>query len=164
LRGTGLRRSTIENLIDGGLTTAMHLLFLVFFLTIQAQPDPAREIIDLERQLTDALVRLDVVTTEKLWSDDLVFVAPDGKVTSKVQRLTGMKAQIGVTGPAVSSAANDDVKVRIYGETAVVTLLATWRGTANNREFSDTYMTTHVWSKHGGRWLLVSAHVSRVAP
>src|SRR5262245_37315892 len=141
----------------------MPLLFLAFLYIAQAQPDPIREIMALEQQLTDALVRLDVTTTEKLWSDDLVFVAPDGKVTGKAQRLTGMRAQIGASGPAVSMSTNDDVKVRIYGQTAVVTLLATWKGTANNREFSDRYMTTHVWSKQSGRWLLVSAHVSRVA-
>ena len=133
------------------------LLFLTFI-----QGDFVREVTGLEQQLLDALVRLDVTTVQKLWSDDLVFVGTDGKVTTRAERLTGMKASSATAGASVTAATNDDVKVRLYGQVAVVTLLSTWKGRANDREFSDRYMTTHVWSRQNGRWLLVSAHVSRL--
>jgi ketosteroid isomerase-like protein len=104
---------------------------------------------------------LDLKMIDDLWSDDLVFVFPTGQVSSKAQRLAGMKAP--VSAAVVGASTNDDVKVRLYGQTAVVTLLSTWKGRgADNRDFSTRYMTTHVWAKQKGRWRLVSAHVSRI--
>lgn len=113
--------------------------------------------------MSDALVRLDVRAVEKLWSDELVFVGPTGKVSTKAERLAGMKVPIEPSDAIVSLTTNDEIKVRLYGDTAVVTLLSTWKGRTNGQEFSDRYMTTHVWAKQRGRWLLVTAHVSRLA-
>jgi ketosteroid isomerase-like protein len=119
-----------------------------------------QELVAVEQQLTDALVRNEVATVDRLWSDDLIFVGTNGKTATKAQRLESMKTP----SNAVTTTTNDDVKVRVYGQTAVVTLLSTWNVRVDGRESSDRYMTTHVWSKQRGRWLLVMAHVSRVAP
>jgi len=135
------------------------ILLAVLLLT---QADQVREVTRLEEQLSDALVRLDVRAVENLWSDDLVFVGPNGKVSTKTERLAGMKAPINPADPIVSGTTNDEIKVRIYNDTAVVTLLSTWKGKTNAQEFTDRYMTTHVWAKQRGRWLLVSAHVTRL--
>ena len=50
-----------------------------------------RQLIELERQLSDALVREDAVVLDRLWSNDLVFTFPNGKVSNKAQRLAGQK-------------------------------------------------------------------------
>jgi Low affinity iron permease/Domain of unknown function (DUF4440) len=55
-----------------------------------------------------------------------------------------------------------EVKVYLYGNTAVVTVLSTWRGKENNQEYSSKFQATHVWVKQEGRWQLVAAHVSPV--
>ena len=119
------------------------------------------QLIDLERQLSEALVRENAAVLDRLWSNDLVFTFPDGKVSNKAQRLAGQKP---AAQPAQSESANsnDAVKVYLYGNTAVVTVLSTWSGKANNQAYSSQFQATHVWAKQQARWQLVAAHVSPV--
>jgi ketosteroid isomerase-like protein len=119
------------------------------------------QLIELERQLSDALVREDPAVLDRLWSNDLVFTFPNGKVSNKAQRLAGQKP---AAQPSQSEASttNDEVKVFLYGSTAVVTVLTTWSGKENNQAYSSQFQATHVWAKQQGRWQLVAAHVSPV--
>ena len=124
-----------------------------------SQTSVERQLIELERQLSDALVKEDAAVLDRLWSNDLVFTFPNGKVSSKAERLAGQKPS---DQPSQSTNLNDQVKVYLYGNTAVVTVLSTWRGKAGAQEYSDQYQATHVWVKQQGRWQLVAAHVSQV--
>jgi len=54
--------------------------------------------------------------------------------------------------------------VRVYGESAVVTVLSAWTVRTADGERASDYLATHVWNERGGQWRLVSAHISRVAP
>jgi ketosteroid isomerase-like protein len=120
-----------------------------------------RQLIELERQLSDALVREDPAVLDRLWSNDLVFTFPNGKVSNKAQRLAGQKPAV-QPSQSESQTSNDEVKVYVYGNTAVVTVLSTWSGKANNQAYSSQFQATHVWVKQEGRWQLVAAHVSPV--
>jgi len=126
-----------------------------------SKPSVESHLIELERQLSDALVREDAAVLDRLWSNDLVFTFPNGKVSNKAQRLAGQKP---AAQPSQSEAAttNDEVKVFLYGSTAVVTVLTTWSGKENNQAYSSQFQATHVWAKQQGRWQLVAAHVSPV--
>jgi len=120
-----------------------------------------RQLIELERQLSDALVRQDAKVLDRLWSNALVFTFPNGKVSNKAQRLAGQKPAAQPTRSG-SKTINDEVRVHLYGNTAVVTVLSTWSGQANNEAYSSQFQATHVWVKQRGRWQLVAAHVSPV--
>ncbi len=124
-----------------------------------AKPTVEAELIELERQMSEALVRQDAAVLDRLWSKDLVFTFPNGRVSNKAQRLAGQKPS---AESAQSTNTNDEVKVHLYGTTAVVTVLSTWKGKAGTQEYSDQYQATHVWVKQQGRWQLVAAHVSQV--
>ena len=117
------------------------------------------QLIELERQLSAALVREDAAVLDRLWSNDLVFTFPNGKVSNKAERLAGQKPAA-PSSQSESQTSNDDVRVYLYGNTAVVTVLSTWKGKANNQEYSSQFQATHVWVKQKGRWQLVAAHVS----
>ena len=150
-----------------------HMLSIVLLITLATSPAPAQaktktrpqiraveaELIELERQLSEALVRQDAAVLDRLWSKDLVFTFPNGHVSNKAQRLAGQKPS---AESAQSTNTNDEVKVHLYGNTAVVTVLSTWKGKAGTQEYSDQYQATHVWVKQQGRWQLVAAHVSQV--
>ena len=120
-----------------------------------------RHLIELERQLSDALVREDAAVLDRLWSNDLVFTFPNGKVSNKTERLAGQKPAA-QPSQSESETSNDEVKVYLYGNTAVVTVLSTWSGKENNQAYSSQFQATHVWVKQKGRWQLVAAHVSPV--
>ena len=126
-----------------------------------SKPGVEGQLIELERQLSDALVKEDAAVLDRLWSNDLVFTFPNGKVSNKAQRLAGQKPAA-QPSQSESETTNDEVKVYVYGNTAVVTVLSTWRGKANNQAYSGQFQATHVWVKQQGRWQLVAAHVSPV--
>lgn len=119
------------------------------------------QLIELERQLSAALVREDAVVLDRLWSNDLVFTFPNGKMSNKAQRLVGQKPAA-QPSQSESRTTNDEVKVFLYGNTAVVTVLSTWSGKENDKAYSSQFQATHVWVKQEGRWQLVAAHVSAV--
>ena len=119
------------------------------------------QLIELERQLSAALVSEDAAALDRLWSNELVFTFPNGKVSNKAQRLAGQKPAA-QPSQSESVTTNDEVKVYLYGNTAVVTVLSTWKGKANNQEYSTQFQATHVWVKQQARWQLVAAHVSPV--
>ena len=145
----------------------MRLLFIPFLLVAGAVvADTTADLIGLEQRLTDALQRSDVDAVAALWADDLVWIGLSGKQSSKAEQLAGMKAQAATPGssPAVVGVVNKDVKVRVYGESAVVTVLSTWTVHTAQGERASDYLATHVWNERGGQWRLVLAHLSRVAP
>ena len=119
------------------------------------------QLIELERQLSAALVREDAAVLDRLWSNDLVFTFPNGKVSNKAQRLASQKPAAS-SSQSESETTNDDVRVYLYENTAVVTVLSTWRGKENNQAYSSQFQATHVWVRQQGRWQLVAAHVSPV--
>jgi ketosteroid isomerase-like protein len=128
---------------------------------VPAGQSAERQLIELERQLSDALAREDAKVLDRLWSNDLVFTFPNGKVSNKAQRLAGQKPAA-QPRQSESKTTNDEVRVHLYGNTAVVTVLSTWSGKTNDEAYSSQFQATHVWVKQGGRWQLVAAHVSPV--
>ena len=128
-----------------------------------AAADPIQDLTALEQKMTDALVRSDTAVIDALWADDLVWVGLNGKPATKAEQLAGMKAQPPTSVPSVLSATNKDIKVRLYGQAAVVTVRSTWTTRTDAGERASDYIATHVWNERGGQWRLVSAHISRVA-
>jgi uncharacterized protein (TIGR02246 family) len=138
------------------------LVCALLFVGGAASADSTQDLIGLEQKLTEALVRSDADAVGALWADELVWVGLNGKPASKAEQLAAMKAQAPASAPSVASATNKDVKVRLYGESAVVTVLSTWTTRTAAGERTSDYVATHVWSERGGQWRLVSAHISRV--
>ena len=85
------------------------------------------------------------VTLAHLYSDDLVHTSASGKVRDK-------KEYMKIWGPGVGRwTSNDksDLKVRVYGNTAVVTGRGMLRGTQrqSGEDISNDYLFTRVWVK-----------------
>ena len=141
-------------------------LFVLLLVAGLAAADTIADLVTLEQKLTDALQRSDVDALAALWADDLVWIGLSGKASTKAEQLAGMKTQASASesAPAVVGVVNKDVKVRLYGESAVVTVLSTWTTRTVDGERASSYLATHVWHERGGQWRLVSAHISRVAP
>jgi len=56
-----------------------------------------------------------------------------------------------------------DSKIRVYGDTAVVTSLLFFKGTTSGKPFSGDVRSTRVWVKQKGNWKCVAFQVTRVA-
>ena len=92
-------------------------------MTLPATQPIEHELIELERQLSDALAKQDASVLDRLWSDDLVFTFPNGEVSNKAKRLTAQKPS---AQPNQLTNTNEEVKVHLYGNTAVVTVRSRW--------------------------------------
>jgi len=122
--------------------------------------DAKQEIVHLEQQLTEALSRSDARAVDALWADDLVWVGPTGRSSSKAEQLAGMRA---AAASSALTATNKRIDVRIYGTTAVTTVTSTWASTRAGSGGKHTdYTATHVWNRTGDGWRLVAAHISRL--
>jgi ketosteroid isomerase-like protein len=135
---------------------------LVFGLTILAQQRnvrPEQELLKLEQQWGDALVKPDLTFLDRIMAEDYMFTSPLGEVLTKAQMLAELKSGEDV----VSSVVNHDMKVRVYGDAAVVTGHSTYKETVQGNDISGEYRWTDTWIRKDGRWQCVADHASRVA-
>ena len=56
-----------------------------------------------------------------------------------------------------------DLKVRLYGETAIATYTEMYDALISGKRVSKTIITTDTFVRMGGQWKLVAAHSSAVA-
>lgn len=114
----------------------------------------------LEARLSDALAAYDRRTVDELFDDKLVFVFPNGRVSTKPERLAGLVRP--AEAPTLVSH-NDSVEVRYEDKVmAVVLVRSSWRQgeTAQGRP----YVATHVWVRRPAGWKLIAAQVAQVSP
>jgi ketosteroid isomerase-like protein len=111
-----------------------------------------REVVDMERQAREAILRRDADFSQKTLADDYVAITPLGQVTTKQDSVSARKSgQLRYDMVDVS-----DMVVRVYGDTAVVTARADVKGRQMGEDFSGPYRYTRVWVRKAGHWQAVS--------
>ena len=119
-----------------------------------------REIESLEAQWRTAVLQNDVATVNRLLADDYLGINPNGTLETKADALALRRA--GTT--KISSIDPINMKVRVYGDTAVVTSQVQLEGHDGERDISGRYHYTRVYSHRSGEWKVVSFEASRIAP
>ncbi len=95
----------------------------------------------------------DVRRFDEILAEDFLCSNPDGSLVDKAGFLAQTARPVTISGLAV-----DDVRVRVLGDVAIIharTSYATADGEQRNGRYTD------VWARRNGRWLTVSAHVTR---
>ena len=118
------------------------------------------ELMQLERDIGDANVRRDKAFFERIEGDEFIFTDSAGGLTSKAEDIASLDKPVGEF--KLVSYEPDDMKVRVYGNTAVVTGRTTTKLQGKDREVTNRSRFTDVFVKRGGRWQLVAGHSSRV--
>jgi ketosteroid isomerase-like protein len=128
-----------------------------------------REIRELESQLGRAVVKGDRAFFERALGEDFTHTSHSGQfktraewmVENKFENREG-KPQPGKTHYEAFEV--DDLAIRIYGDTAVVTGRSTPKGrTAKGDPIRGKYRYLRVWVKRGGRWQVVAFEGTRIA-
>src|SRR5438034_2319925 len=107
-----------------------------------------------------ALLQRDVPALERIWADDYVFVNASGEVLTKAQRLSNLKS--GATS-LDSINEEENITVRVYQNSAVVTSRVTLKGQYSGKQISGQYRSTLVWVKGPAGWQLVSNQLTALA-
>jgi ketosteroid isomerase-like protein len=113
----------------------------------------------LETDRAAAAVKGDVATLEKQTADDYTFINLYGRMSDKSQMVNAFKTgQTKLTSNDLS-----DMKVRVYGDTAVITGKVDVAGTMAGKDTKAKIMFTRVYVKKGGQWQSVAFQQTRVS-
>lgn len=110
-------------------------------------------LLDLNRDYIDSVQHSDVHRFNEILADDFLCSNPDGTLVDRAAFLAQTARPVTITGLAAR-----DVLVRIVGDVAIIHARTTYT-LPDGRPGSGRY--TDVWAKRAGRWLAVSAHVTR---
>ena len=145
------------------LTMGIAAAFLLAALTAasaHAQGAVEEQIMKMERDRAVAVVKADVATLEGLTSDDYFLINANGQMSDKATTMKNIKTGvIKLTSNEVS-----DMKVRVYGDTAVVMGKSTAKGSIGGRELKGPVMFTRVYVKKNGKWQSVAFQQTPIVP
>lgn len=113
----------------------------------------------LEDQWRQAVLTNDVVVMERLLADDYTAITASGMIQTKTQSLAAYKeGKRQILNLEIS-----DRKIRIYGNTAVVTSRADVTLKKDDQEIKDRFRYTRVYNRNStGQWKIVSFETSRI--
>ena len=122
----------------------------------QTKDADTHELERLEQVWNDAHEHGDADTLEKLWADDMEVAVPKMPVMTKADvlkfaRSGRMKFLVYKTS---------DLRIRVYGDAAVVTGRLERKRSMNGQEIADDWFFTKAYVRQAGQWRVVSFHAS----
>jgi ketosteroid isomerase-like protein len=115
------------------------------------------ELLKLENEFAEAIVRNDLEGIGRLVADDWIIIQPDGGIVDRARFFEVIKSGA-LTHEMMES---EDLRVRVYGDSAVVTAITRTKGKFMRQEFSTQERATDVFVKRNGRWRCVLTHLTR---
>ena len=121
-----------------------------------------RSIRDLEQTYRNAVVRQDVAALDRILADDFVATSSRGEVRSKAQEIADIKPAEHSDDFVTEGFELDDIKVRIFGNTAIVTGRSTLKVKYKGRSNTTLFRYTRVYVKRKGNWQAVAQQLTRL--
>ena len=119
--------------------------------------DIEQQIIQLDSQRMQAMINADTDALKSILADDMTYVHTTTALDTKQSLLDALDSgRLNYT-----SMITDDVKVRVYGETAIVTGAAKIQVTSQGRPNSFGVRFTDVYTDRDGRWQMVAWQATR---
>ena len=118
------------------------------------------EIRSLEHERNVAIVNGDAAALDRMTSDDYTFITLRGELRTKAEIVKGFRSG----SFKYESQTISDLKVRVYGDTAIVTGRSSQRGKENGKDYSGDYRFTRVYVKQKGQWVTVALQTTLIQP
>ena len=123
-----------------------------------------QEVLKVEQALDDALLRADMDALDTLLTPEATRTAPSGTMATRAEWLEEIKGAVRTTGRRYLSIEREGQRVRLYGETAVVSGIVHIRGSgATSTGQLNTNRYLRVYVRRQGRWQLVAHQATRIA-
>jgi ketosteroid isomerase-like protein len=117
------------------------------------------QIMKMEKDRAQAVVRADVAAIAAETADDYTLINANGQLSGKAETMDAIKTgSIKLTSNELS-----DLKVRVYGNAAIVTGRSDAKGTIGGREVKGPILFTRVYVKKNGRWQSVAFQQTPIA-
>ncbi len=133
--------------------------FGIKFATSRQKHDYKHEVELLEEQWRVAQLAGDVATMDKLLSDDYVGISMTGQVNTKAQQLSRIRTH----SFTLSRIDLGDMKVKLVGQVAIVTVRAAVEGTNQGIPMSGVFRYTRVYQHMpDGGWKITNFEATRI--
>ena len=110
-------------------------------------------LVELNRDYIRSVQTSDVRRFDEILAEDFLCSNPDGSLVDRKAFLAQTALPV-----KISDLEAQDVNIRVMGDFAIIHARTTYR-LADDRPGGGRY--TDVWARRNGRWLAVSAHVTR---
>src|SRR5579871_1749326 len=117
-------------------------------------------LIQMEHDWSQADTQKDAAALNRILAEDWIGIDFEGTVLTKPQALKGISSD----AASLESTVLRDMKVRVYGNTAIVTGTDTEKGEYHGKDSSGKYLWTDVFVKRNGKWQAVSSQSTKLAP
>jgi ketosteroid isomerase-like protein len=114
--------------------------------------DEQPELLRLNNLYDSALVKNDTAVLKRLYADDFIYTNPEGKVLTKEQQVNS----IAVSEMNWETGKSEDVKVKIFGNAAVMTGSFMAKGNYRGNPVTINERYTVVWIKKGDTWQMAA--------
>ena len=116
------------------------------------------ELLKLEEAFAEAIVKNDLEVIGRLVADDWIIIDPNGEIVDRTRFFEVIKSG----ALAHDMMESEDFRVRVYGDSAVVTGVIRTNGKFMGQEFSTQERATDVFVRREGRWQCVLTHLTRL--
>ena len=141
------------------ITAVFALTFLAGLPLVFAQEnDVANAVLQTERDLATAYLKSDADGIAQGVMEDYTLTNSMGKITTRVDDIGEARKN----DPKYEIFENYDMKVRLHGDTAVVTGKTHTKGISGGKPFDSVFQFTDTFVKDGGRWRLLASHASKL--
>lgn len=130
--------------------------------TIQAKDkkdEESQQIEKLEQDWFNAYVKSDATVLDKIEADDFILNDPSGAAKTKADDIRDIKSG----AMKWSEGKVEELKIRVYGKTAIATGVAAIKGTYTGQDISGRYRFIDVFVRKKDEWKAVSSQVTAVA-
>ena len=117
-------------------------------------------LMQIEREWGEAYKNKDKAWFERAFTDEFSSISSTGKMRNKTEEITEMMGN----SDTITSEELSDTKVRVYGDTAVVTARLHSVGKDKDGSFDRNYYFTDTFVKRDGRWQVIATQSSLVKP
>jgi ketosteroid isomerase-like protein len=117
------------------------------------------QVLGEERALQAAMLAGDAEKLDSLLHPDLLAVGPDGRLVDKAVDLAAHRSGVF----QISELQEEEVRVIALGDMAVTFVVLRIRGRIGDDEVAGRMRYTRTWTRDGGAWRVIAAHISPAA-
>jgi ketosteroid isomerase-like protein len=132
---------------------------LVCLAMQSAEGDPVHQLTELQQQLARAWVAGDRAAIERIIAPEWTVTGPDGGISTRADVLRDV---FETRTHRIRSLTVDDVRIRVFGDAAVVTGRTRGSGESGNTPYDVEIRFTDMFVRRDGRWQAVASHASVV--
>ena len=131
---------------------ATAVISIVSLSAVSAQSTPEREVLALQKEYESAIERRDASVHERLFADDYTYTPGNGAFMDRERHMAFTRSG----ALAVGSFESADQKIRIYGDTAIVTGRWILKGARSGKPVDNQIRYITVYVRRNAQWQIVA--------